>query len=315
VALFVDGVYSPRAEGATALLFDLSDLEVLRGPQGTLWGRNSTAGAVNMVTAKPSFAGMFGSVEAGGGDYNRFGTRGFINVPVTDTLAIRVAYAKEQHDGYVNYQDPVIPSLASQEAAALAAGLSPANFKPINPSLFVTSGPKYNAQDQDALRVSALWRPNDVFTWNISAEYFQDRGTPDANLLQIPRPGTQQFSTLADVAPYLNRDVLTIRSRMDYEISDYLALDYIAGYSNYRGASDFAQDGGTHEPTSYATGATYQDDRTDWSHYVSYSHELELKSSGSHTVDWILGAYYEAEDNGIRFDIPIFNGTQQGTVN
>jgi iron complex outermembrane receptor protein len=315
VALFVDGVYSPRAEGATSLLFDLADVEVLRGPQGTLWGRNSTAGAVNMVTAKPTFDSIYGSIQAGGGDYDRFGTRGFINVPVTDTLAFRFAYAKEQHDGYVDYQDPVLPSLASQQAAAAAAGLNPANFRPINPNLFVTSGPKYNAQDQDALRASALWRPFDAFTWTLSFEYYQDRGTPDANLLQVPRAGTQLFSTLADTAPYLNRDVFTLRSRMDYEINDYLLLDYIVGYSNYRGSSDFDQDGGTHMPTSYATGAISQEDRTDWSHYVSYSHELELKSSGSHTVDWILGAYYEAEDNGIRFDIPIFNGTQEGTVN
>ena len=53
VAIFVDGVYSPRADGATALLFDLDTLEVDRGPQGTLFGRNSTVGAVNMITAKP----------------------------------------------------------------------------------------------------------------------------------------------------------------------------------------------------------------------------------------------------------------------
>ncbi|MEJ0048886.1 MAG: TonB-dependent receptor [Rhodospirillales bacterium] len=315
VAMFVDGVYSPRAEGATALLMDLTTVEVLRGPQGTLWGRNSTAGAVNMQTAKPSLDGIFGSVQAGGGDYDRFGARGFINVPVTDTLALRFAYAKEEHDGYTDYQNPVLPSLASQRPAALAAGLPPASFQPINPNLFVTSGPKYNAQDEDALRASALWRPIEEFSWNLSFEYFRDRGTPDANLLQVPRPGTQQFSALVDTAPYLRRDAYTLRSRMDYQVNDYLALDYIAGYSDFRGSSDFDQDGGTHMPTSYATGAIYQQDRTNYSRYVSESQELELKSSGTHTVDWILGIYYEAEDNAIRFDIPIFNGTQQGTVN
>ncbi len=314
VALFVDGVYSPRAEGATTLLFDLSSIEVLRGPQGTLWGRNSTVGAVNMQTAKPTFDGEYGQIQAGGGDYSRFGTRGFVNIPLSDTLAVRLAYAHEQHDGYDAYQTPVIPSLSSQMAAAAAAGLPAANFKPINPNLFVTGGPRYDAQDQSAIRLSARWRPTDNFEWNISGEYYIDRGTPAENLLQIPRPGTSQYSTLIDTAPYLHRDVFTIRSRMDYRINDYLAADYIAGYSDFRGASNFDQDGGATMPTSYATGAIFQEDRTDYSRYKSLSQEVDLRSAGHHTIDWQLGLYYEAEDNAIRFDIPIFNGTQEGTV-
>ena len=106
----------------------------------------------------------------------------------------------------------------------------------------------------------------------------------------------------------------TFRSRIDYQINDDIGLAYIAGFSRFTGASNFDQDGGTHVPTSYTSGATFQEDRTDYSRYQNYSHELELKSLGSHTVDWILGLYYAAEDNAIRFDIPIFNGTQQGTV-
>ena len=62
VALFIDGIYAPRPEGATSLLFDLEGIEVLRGPQGTLWGRNATVGAVNMQTAKPKIGESSGSV-------------------------------------------------------------------------------------------------------------------------------------------------------------------------------------------------------------------------------------------------------------
>ncbi|MDR3506936.1 MAG: TonB-dependent receptor [Caulobacteraceae bacterium] len=314
VAMFVDGVYSPRAEGATALLFDLDALEVDRGPQGTLWGRNSTVGAVNMMTSKPKIGAFGGDVQAGVGDYGRWGVRGAINLPITDTLAFRVAFVHEQHDGYVDYQRPNLPSLASQQAAALAGGISSANFKPIDPNQFVQGGPKYDAQDQTALRLSGLWQPTDRLTWNFSYEYFQDRGTPNINLMQNPRPGASFWSALIDTAPYLHRDVHTFRSRVDYRLTDYLGLDYIAGYSRYTGASAFDQDGGTHVPTSFATGATFQEDRTNYSRYTNYSHEVEVKSLGKHTVDWILGLYYAAEDNAIRFDIPIMNGTSQGTV-
>ncbi len=316
VALFVDGVYTPRAEAAAGLLLDLDSVEVLRGPQGTLWGRNSTVGAVNFETAKPELGNVGGYASMEFGDFSHIGARAAINVPLSDTFAFRVAVAQEQHDGYVNYQSPdgQLPSLASQQAAYLASGGTLATFKPIDPNIYVTNGPKYNAQDQSAARVSTLWAPSDKLTWNLSFEYFRDRGTPNANLMQQPRPGQDFWSALVDTAPYLDRNEYTLRSRVDYQINDGMAFSYIAGYSKFDGSSDYDQDGGVLVPTSFATGSTFQDDRTNYSHYKSSSNEFDLKSTGDNTLDWILGLYYAAEDNAIRFDIPIFNGTPQGTV-
>jgi iron complex outermembrane receptor protein len=319
VALFVDGLYAPRAEGAATLLFDLDSVEVLRGPQGTLWGRNSTVGAVNMQTAKPTLGGdAYGNIEGGLGSYNRMGSRAFFNVSLSDTLAMRAAFVHEQHDGYVKYQAAPHLSLASQQAAVDAYNVAhpdaPVAFQALNPNLFVQNGPRYNSQDQTAARVSFLYKPTRDLKWNVSYEKFLDRGTPDMNLMQTPRDGQPFWSALIQVAPYLHRDVDTIRSRVDYALSDDLNLAYIAGWSKFTGSSDFDQAGGATVPTSFTTGATYQEDRTNWSKYKNYSHEVELQSTGTHTVDWILGLYYAAEDNGIRFDIPIMNGTQQGTV-
>ena len=322
VALFVDGIYAPRAEGAAALLFDMESIEVLRGPQGTLWGRNSTVGAVNMQTAKPVLGEKSGSFEAGLGNYKRFGARGAFNMPLTDTLALRFAFAHERHDGYVDYQAPPNLSLASQQAAAapvIAAwnAANPANpmaFQPLNPNLFAQGGQKYGAQDQTAARLSLLWKPSSQLSWNLSYEQFIDRGTPNMNLMQDPRPGQEFWSALIDTAPALKRDVHTVRSRVDYAISPDLALAYVAGWSRFTGSGTFDQDGGASVPTSFTSGATYQEDRTNWSKYTNHSHELTLQSTGKRSIDWILGLYYAAEDNGIRFDIPIMNGTQQGTV-
>ncbi len=102
VALFVDGVYTPRAEAAAGLLLDLDSVEVLRGPQGTLWGRNSTVGAVNFQTAKAELGSdIHGYAQMEAGSYNHVGERAAVNVPVSDTFAFRVAVAHEEHDGYV----------------------------------------------------------------------------------------------------------------------------------------------------------------------------------------------------------------------
>ncbi|HET7332112.1 TonB-dependent receptor [Dyella sp.] len=317
VALFIDGVYSPRAESATSLLMDIDSVQVLRGPQGTLWGRNSTAGAIDFETVKPDPNGGFnGNAQMSLGSYSQSGQKAAVNLPISSTFALRVAVAHEQHDGYVNFQNPgsELPSVAQQQAAYLASGGSAATFQPINQALYVTGGDNYSAQNQTAARISALWQPTDSFKWNLSYEYFLDRGTPSMNLMQNPRPGQAFWSVLTDVAPYLHRTSKTVRSRMDWQINPDIAFTYIAGYNRFSGSANFDQDDGAILPTSFTTGGVYQEDRTNYSNYSSYSHEFDLKSSGQHTVDWILGLYYASEDNNIRFDIPIMNGTQQGTV-
>ncbi len=316
VAMFIDGVYSPRPEAAAGLLLDIERVEVLRGPQGTLWGRNSTAGVVNFETGKPDTSGFYGNAQIEAGNYSHVGTRATVNLPISSTFALRFAMAQEQHDGYVDYQNPTqqLPSVAQQQANYLASGGTLATFQPINASNYVTGGDKYNAQDQSAARVSAMWQPNDAFTWNLSYEYFRDRGTPGMSLMQQPRAGQDFWSALIDTAPYLKRDSHTVRSRMDFKIGDSMLLSYVAGFNRFSGKSNFDQDNGAQVPTSFTTGASYQADRTNFSNYKNYSHELDLKSTGDNAVDWILGAYYAAEDNNIRFDIPILNGTAQGTV-
>jgi iron complex outermembrane receptor protein len=323
VAIFVDGIYSPRPEGATTLLFDLEGIEVLRGPQGTLWGRNSTVGAVNMQTAKPTLGSSSGYAEAGMGDYSRVGGRGAFNIPLSDTAALRVAFVHEQHDGYVDYQTPPNIPLAQQQAAA-ASVIAAANaahpnnpiaFQPLNNANFVQGGKKYNAQDQTALRLSLLWEIMPSLHWNLAYERYQDRGTPGMNLMQTPRPGQDRWSALIDTAPSVKRDSNSVRSRVDWAINPDMALAYIAGWSSFNGSSTYDQDGGSYIPTSFTTGGKSQANNTLLSKYKSYSHEVELQSTGKKQVDWLLGLYYGHENNAMRFDIPIMNGTQSGTVN
>jgi iron complex outermembrane receptor protein len=99
VSVATDGFFVNRPYGLLASLYDIERIEVLRGPQGTLWGRNATGGVVNVVAAKPSdeFEAQ-GSVETG--NYNTLNTTGVLNLPFSSMLQLRAAYDSEKHDGY-----------------------------------------------------------------------------------------------------------------------------------------------------------------------------------------------------------------------
>ncbi|PZU59570.1 MAG: TonB-dependent receptor [Sphingobium sp.] len=301
VAIYVDGIYSPRSQGASVLMYDMERVEVLRGPQGTLFGRNATVGALSLISAKPRLGEFSGNVEAVAGNYDRLGVRGAINIPVTDTLAFRVAFVTDRHDGYADYQAaPDIPG--------------------INKSAFVTTGKKYYAADQQSGRVSMLWKPSDRFSWNLSAEGFLDNGAPVIGLLQTPRAGTKRWSTLSDTAPDTDRYSVAVRSTMNYDITDGIQLSYIAGWSRIGGSTRTDADAGALPPTGTVDAdgndlplGAFNENRTLSSRYDFQSHEVQLKSTGEQAVDWILGAYYSHEKNRIRFDIDQRNGYRDGT--
>ena len=93
--------HRPRHFGS---YIDVSRVEVLRGPQGTLYGRNTFGGTINIITNKPQFDGVTGKVEALFGDYNRMRLEGVVNIPMGETFAVRLAAMSDDHDGYIeNY--------------------------------------------------------------------------------------------------------------------------------------------------------------------------------------------------------------------
>jgi len=106
-AVYKDGVYYARAVGLTGALFDLENVQVLKGPQGTLVGRNTTGGAVLYRSREPG-SEYEGYLRATGGDYGRAGLQGVVNIPLTDDFSFRAAFNLENQKGYIaNYfQDP-----------------------------------------------------------------------------------------------------------------------------------------------------------------------------------------------------------------
>ena len=99
VAFLQDGAIIPRPAAQLMGMFDLAQLEVLRGPQGTLYGRGATAGVINMVTAKPG-KDLGGYIRATAGNYGLLDVEGAVDLPLSDALSVRLAGKFENRDGY-----------------------------------------------------------------------------------------------------------------------------------------------------------------------------------------------------------------------
>jgi len=102
VGVYVDGLYWARAIGADANLLDLQNAQVLRGPQGTLFGRNTVGGAILLQSNDPNFEGTSGSVSAKYGTFEDRGVTAIVNLPVNEQIATRFAFTGERRDGYIN---------------------------------------------------------------------------------------------------------------------------------------------------------------------------------------------------------------------
>jgi iron complex outermembrane receptor protein len=146
VAYNIDDVYVARPYGNNATYYDLDRVEVLKGPQGTLYGRNATAGAFNVISKKPVLGALGADANLQYGNYNEIQAGAAFNAPISDVLAARVAFRTVRHDGYL------------------------------------TGGA--NDADSQAARVRLLYKPNDNFNVVATASYFHDGGRgPGAVLL------------------------------------------------------------------------------------------------------------------------------------
>src|SRR6478752_5552629 len=147
VANHIDGVYIPRARGLGTMLFDLERVEVNRGPQGTLRGRNATAGTLNIITAKPHLREWQSSASYQMGNYSQRVVQAMVNIPIGDKLALRFAGFGDTHDAYYTNAGPIQTLEPSESSNALA------------------------------FRGSAKWQPLEQLTVLLKSDYTQEKGT------------------------------------------------------------------------------------------------------------------------------------------
>jgi iron complex outermembrane receptor protein len=102
IAFSYDGVYLGRPTSTSGMFYDLDRIEVLKGPQGTLYGRNATGGAINVLPARPRIGEFSGFVNGSYGNYDAVSLQGAVNIPVGETGAMRIAGNLTRHDGYLS---------------------------------------------------------------------------------------------------------------------------------------------------------------------------------------------------------------------
>jgi iron complex outermembrane receptor protein len=200
IAFYSDGVFAARSQGTTVMLYDLERIEVLRGPQGTLFGRNSTGGAIALHTAKPSTDGFDASGELTTGTDDLLGFRGMVNVPVTDTWALRVAAAKDEQEGRTDF--------------------APGNE-------FETNR-KYGTVDLSSFRVSSMFEPTDNISWFLAYENFRNQGTGDVGSIDFDNRVND-----ATAPGNLDLDSDNFRTRLDVGLGKGYTASYIGGYSEF----------------------------------------------------------------------------------
>jgi iron complex outermembrane recepter protein len=161
VGVYIDDVYIPTLSSSLLELIDLDRVEILRGPQGTLAGKNSIGGAIKLFSAKPT-GDNSGSLSVGYGSYHSLNIRGMANFKLSDTLAVRVSGISRSNDGYVGMLDYGLTHPNSNVRANNARGGGNADY--------LTMG----GQNVTALRGALKWEPTSSIEVNLSGDYTRE---------------------------------------------------------------------------------------------------------------------------------------------
>jgi iron complex outermembrane recepter protein len=259
VPIYVDDVYQPTAFGSLLTLGDVERVEVLRGPQGTLFGKNSEGGAVAIHSVDPKGDGS-GYIQAGVGNFGDRRFRGAADFSlIADTLFVRVAAGNERSDGYVSRYDYLCVNPTS------GAKLLPTNHS--NCKLGNEGG-----LDDTYARLAFKWIPSDSVTARLSVSTTQndDQAVPEVPLIinpnypgaalaayntkvALPLAGIPINASLINPNPYANYATFSnplngltfspnspqtswdVMGRLDWTINPYLAFTSITGYRNFNG--------------------------------------------------------------------------------
>ena len=280
----LDGVYIPRPGGFGSVFFDIDKVEVNVGPQGTLRGRNATAGTVNIIPWHPALNIWDGNLEAGVGNYGEKSVEAAFNIPVTSTVAIRLAGEHLEHDSYTHNVGPV-------------TGLR---------------GPEW--ENNFSGRAQLLWKPSDKFDVLLSYDNTVENGGGVIGTNLAAAEGANsgvanaESLNLRDVYlyptdPHLHTSHQGEKAEINYHGTDLniqLVVSHRRLFQDWLGAPPglVAYPGGVDQANAGDSSGSIA---TDWSHYEtqnlsdSGTQELRITAPKGSRFEWTLGAFHFTE--------------------
>ena len=268
VSYHMDGIYIASPYALQTDFIDIERIEILRGPQGTLFGQNSTGGAINVISAKPNFEEFAGKVDLSLGTDNLRKVRGTVNVPISDGLAMRTSFSRVKQDGYTQnvYNGP----------------------NALNPSeTFV--GKDMDNIDNLSMRTDWMWQASDTLSLRFLAQYFSGESN-GAGIKGIddPTPGARNLSQDTD-------------SSYDLESQVYgLIAEWDAGFAVIKSLTSYQKDDITvvrdNDRHSFDTNPEIQISvfNPEINIQTTFTQELNVISNEPlfGKLDWIVGAFY-----------------------
>ncbi len=299
IGFYIDGIYQSRTQQQSFPLFDASRVEIQRGPQGTLYGRNTFGGNISVITQQPQ-KDFNAAVNAGVGNYNLRQIDGHINLPVNEMLQFRVAGYHSEHDGYVK---------------------STAN------------NIEFNDENQSAVRASVLFTPNDKFEVLLHGAYWERDdagggayGYKTVGTLIVPTTGVRsilgqpygvnpsvrngtafvagvdagvpvvgdEYHVQWDYQPFQKLKERYFDAQLSYDLGP-VVLKSITGYNRFQSSrsGDLDQSAVVFPAAGVASGFVGSGIQTPNTRVKTFSQELQIASNDpASPLEWIAGAYY-----------------------
>lgn len=303
VALYVDGVYLGRPAGTAFDLADVSRIEVLRGPQGSVFGRNSTGGAINMITAEPT--GEFGGkAEAGFGNYGAKRAKVSLNLPEVAGLAARLTYLHNENDGFVKNESAArhtfnFPSPFGTKTSAKRFGMEKTDAMGL--ALSYTGIDKLKLDYRfDYTDKSATQMPAQLFGVTAQGQGVIGALGGDLGNVHAPAPSRQSTYGLDFSSPSKLR-IAGHSLTADFEANDYLNIKNILAHRSLNenvGLNDIDGSAATYNGAPIELLASNQvRAQSQW------SDELQFYGTVG-SVDWIGGLFWFQEKG--RDNNPVF---------